>query len=134
MTAFSPRPANSQVSLARRIGLQKTSLNGFAARSGRIRSATRRPLSVKGDIGCARVLPGKAPFRLSVPDREHVHLRLPDGSNVIGLCRADAGGSRFLSPPPAGDLGHVVAVTGYVFLVIDELVANGLLRVRRPRR
>src|SRR5262249_50557261 len=62
------------------------------------------------DVRRARVLPGKAPLRFSLPDREHAHVRLP-GSNVVGLRRTNPRGRRFLPPSPAGDLGHIVAVT-----------------------
>src|SRR5215472_10799988 len=45
---FWPKPANSQVSCARCIGLQRARPEKFLARTGRIRSASRRPWSVKG--------------------------------------------------------------------------------------
>ena len=48
MTAAMPRPAKSQVSRARRIGLTKTRANASCASTGRNLSASRRPLSVKG--------------------------------------------------------------------------------------
>src|SRR6266516_1101440 len=37
------------------------------------------------------------------------------------------------TPSPAGDLGHVVAALVDVLLVLDQLVAARLLRVRRSR-
>ena len=60
MTALSPKPASSQVSRARCIGLQRTSPNALAASTGRIRSASRRPLSVNG----MSVVPVCWPLRL----------------------------------------------------------------------
>ena len=52
--------ANAQVSRARCIGLQRTSAKAFLASTGRICSASRRPLSVKG----MSVVPVCWPLRL----------------------------------------------------------------------
>src|SRR5271166_3551455 len=56
------------------------------------------------------------------------------GSDVVGLCRAHTYGGRFLPPPPAGDLGHVVAIPRDVLLVLDQSVADRLLGVSGPCR
>ena len=96
----------------------------------------RKPATVVGQRNVRRtgVLATEAPRRLPVPDREHVHVRLPPaGSDVIGLCRTNPRRSRLLPPPPAGDLGHIVAVPGDELLVVDELVADRLLGVGGPR-
>src|SRR6266536_2615450 len=131
MTALSPRPANSQVSRARCIGLQRTSQNAFAASIGCIRSASRRPLSVNG----MSVVPVCWPLRLHAvsPCRIANTFTFAPRSNVVGLCRTDPCESRFLSPPPTGDLGHIVAVSGDELLMVDELVADRLLGVSGPR-
>src|SRR5262249_28434715 len=55
------------------------------------------------------------------------------GSEVVSLCGTHPSGSRFLPPPPAGDLGHIVAVPGDELLVVDELVADRLLGVSGAR-
>src|SRR5947209_19366421 len=60
MTALLPSPANSQVSRARCIGLQRTRANACLASTGCIRSASRRPLSVNG----ISVVPVCCPLRL----------------------------------------------------------------------
>ena len=60
MTAVSPSPANAQVSRALCIGLTSTSANVCLASTGRICSASRRPLSVKG----MSVVPVCCPLRL----------------------------------------------------------------------
>jgi hypothetical protein len=60
MMALSPKPANLQVSRARCIGLQRTSSNTLVSSTGRIRSASRRPLSVNG----MSVVPVCWPLRL----------------------------------------------------------------------
>src|SRR5262245_50301490 len=52
-------------------------------------------------------------------------------SDIVGLCRAKTCSRRFLTPLPAGNLGHVVTISADVLLVVDELVADGLLRVCR---
>src|SRR5262249_16111521 len=57
----------------------------------------------------------------------------PPRSDVVGLCGTHPRGSRFLPPPPAGDLGHIVAVPGDELLVVDELVADRLLGVSGAR-
>ena len=49
------------------------------------------------DVRRPCVLLGKAPRRLPVPDREHVHVRSPRGSDVVGLCRI----GRLRKPLPA---------------------------------
>src|SRR6516165_8985168 len=68
-----------------------------------------------------------------MPDREHVHVRLPPaGSDVVCLCRANRRGSCLLPPSPACDLRHIVPVPGDECLVIDELVADGLLGIGGP--
>src|SRR5437773_11447012 len=131
MTALSPRPANSQVSRARCIGLQRTSPNTFAASTGRIRSASRRPLSVNG----MSVVPVCWPLRLHAVSPCLIANTFMFASvrlDVVGLCRADSRGRRLLPPPPAGDLGHVVAVPGDKPLVLDELVSDRLLGVSGP--
>src|SRR4029450_12247635 len=126
-----PRPANSQVSRARCIGLQRTSPNAFAASTGRIRSASRRPLSVNG----MSVVPVCWPLRLHAvsPCLIANTFTFAPRSNVVGPCRTDPCESRFLSPPPTGDLGHIVAVSGDELLMLDELVADRLLGVSGPR-
>src|SRR5580704_8318077 len=131
MTALSPKPASLQVSLARCIGLQSTSPNAFLASTGRIRCATRRPLSVSG----MSVAPVCCPLRLHAVSPCLIANRFtsPPRSDVVGLSRVDGRGSRFLAPPPAGDLGHVVAVAADVFLVVDELVADRLLGIGGAR-
>src|SRR6478736_1520005 len=121
MTALSPRPANSQVSRARPIGLQRTRPNGSATSTGRIRIAVRRPLSVKG----MSVFPVCRPLRLhavspcliaktfiSVP---------PAGLDVVGLGRANGRGKRLLPPSPARDLRHIVPIPGDEGPMVDEL-------------
>src|SRR5262249_2723931 len=57
----------------------------------------------------------------------------PPGSDVVGLCGTYPRGSRFLPPPPAGDLGHIVAVSADVLLVVDKFVADRLLGVSGAR-
>src|SRR5215472_15322663 len=132
MTATAPRPANLQVSRARCIGLQRTSVNASLASTGRIRWASRRPLSVNG----RSVVPVCWPQRLHAVSPcliANTFTFAPSGSDVVGLCRSDASGRRFLPPPPACDLGHVVAIPGNKLLVLDELVADRLLCISRPR-
>src|SRR6516225_577830 len=131
MTAFSPRPANSQVSRARCIGLQRTSANDLVASTGRIRCASRRPLSVSG----MSVVPVCCPLRLQAVSPCLIATTFTFASrrsDVIRLRRADPRGSRFLSPPPAGDLGHIVTVPSDELLVVDELVADRLFGVGGP--
>src|SRR6516165_3460513 len=131
MTAFSPKPANSQVSRARCIGLQRTSPNDLVASTGRIRCASWRPLSVSG----MSVVPVCCPLRLQAVSPcliANTFTFASQGSNVIRLRRADPCESRFLSPPPAGNLRHVVAVSRNEVLVVDELVADRLLGVGGP--
>jgi hypothetical protein len=60
VTPISPSPANAQVSRALCIGLTSTSANVCFASTGRICSASRRPLSVKG----MSVVPVCCPLRL----------------------------------------------------------------------
>ena len=60
MSAWSPRPESSQVSRARCSGLVSTSANFSLSSTGRIRSASRRPLAVKG----MSVVPVCCPLRL----------------------------------------------------------------------
>src|SRR5262249_15649485 len=50
-------------------------------------------------------------------------------SGVRAACTLD----RRAAPAPVDDLRHVVAVLGDVVLVLDQLVPDRLLRVRRPR-
>src|SRR5208337_3881537 len=135
MTALSPKPARSQVSRARCIGLQRTSANALAASTGRIRSASRRPLSVNG----MSVIPVCWPLRLQavspclIANTFTFASTSLTASDVIGLRRTNRRGSRFPSPGPAGDLGHIVPVSGDVFLVVDELIPDRLLGVGGPR-
>src|ERR1700747_1691490 len=133
MTATAPRPANSQVSRARCIGLQRTSVNASWASTGPSRSASRLPLSVNG----MSVVPVCCPLRLHAVSPCRIAktfiARSPAGSDVVGFRRTDPSGRRFLPPSPADNLRHVVAVSGNVFLVIDELVADCLLCISRPR-
>src|SRR5215468_2301702 len=128
MMAFSPRPANSQVSRARCIGLQRTSSNALVASTGRIRCASRRPFSVNG----MSVAPVCCPLRLHAVSPcliANTFTFASAGSNVVCLRRIDAHRCRFLPPPPAGDLGHIVAVPGDELLVVDEFVADRLFGV-----
>src|SRR5512139_275447 len=130
MTALSPKPASSQVSRARCIGLQRTSANASDASIGRIRFASRRPLSVNG----MSVVPVCWPLRLQAVSpcliaNTFTFSSRQRGSHVIGRCRTNRRGSRLLPPPPAGDVGHIVPVSGDVLLVIDELIPDGLLGV-----
>src|SRR5215467_4363008 len=114
------------------MGLHKTSSNAVLASTGLIRSASLRPLSVNG----MSVVPVCCPLRLHAvsPCRSRTHSRSPPpGSDVVGLCGTHPSGSRFLPPPPAGDLGHIVAVPGDELLVVDELVADRLLGVSGAR-
>src|SRR6267143_1035070 len=133
MTAVPPKPTNSHVSRARCIGLHSTSANVSLASTGRIRSASRLPFSVNG----ISVVPVCCPLRLHAVSpcliANTFTFASSTGSDVVGLCRTDCCGRRFLPPPPAGDLGHIVAVAGNKFLVIDELVADRLLGVSGPR-
>ena len=76
MTALSPKPASSQVSRARCIGLQRTQPKHI---SGKHRPhPLRKPAAVVGqrDVRRPSVLATEAPRRLPVPDREDVHVRL----------------------------------------------------------
>src|SRR5262249_17724350 len=57
----------------------------------------------------------------------------PPESDVVGLRRTDFCRRCLLPPPPAGDLGHIVAVSADELLVVVELVADRLLGVRGPR-
>src|SRR6516165_9675920 len=69
-----------------------------------------KPATVIGqwNVRCTGVLAAEAPRGLPMPDREHVHVRLPPaGSDVVSLRRTNRRRSRFLPPPPRGDLGHV---------------------------
>src|SRR5262249_12954570 len=132
MTALSPRPASSQVSRARCIGLQRTSANAFLASTGRIRCASQRPLSVNG----ISVVPVCCPLRLHAVSPcliANTFTFASPGSNVVRLCGKRPSGSRFLPPSPAGDLGHIVAVPADELLVVDELVADRLLGVSGAR-
>src|SRR3974390_2859467 len=54
-------------------------------------------------------------------------------SGVVRLCGPYWCGSRFPSPSPARDLGHVVAVLANELLMVDELVSDRLLGISRPR-
>src|SRR5215472_12988067 len=132
MTALSPRPANSQVSRARCIGLQRTSSNALVASTERIRSASWRTWSVNG----MSVVPVCWPLRLHAVSPcliANTFTFASAGSNVVGLCGTHPSGSRFLPPPPAGDLGHIVPIPGDELLVVDELVADRLLGVSGAR-
>src|SRR5262249_31608458 len=51
-------------------------------------------------------------------------------SDVVGLGGTGHFRACFLSPPPARDLRHVVAVPADVCLVVDQLVADRLFGVR----
>src|SRR6516165_7342959 len=108
MTATAPRPANSQVSRARCIGLQRTSVNASLASTGRSRSASRLPLSVNGmsvvPVCCPLRLHAVSPCRIA----KTVMARSPTGSDVVGFRRTDSRGCRFLPPSPADNLRHVV--------------------------
>src|SRR5690242_809587 len=131
MMAPSPRPANSHVSLARCIGLQSTSPKGLFSSTALIRSSRLRPLAVNG----MSVVPVCCPLRLhSVSPclMANTFMFVSPASDVVGLGRTDTCRCRFLSPPPARDLRHVVAVSANEFLVVDELVADGLLGVSGP--
>src|SRR5262249_3554898 len=132
MMALSPRPANSQVSRARCIGLQRTSSNALVASTGRIRCASRRPFSVNGIsvvlVCCPPRLHAVSPCLIA-----NTFTFASAGSNVVGLCGTHPSGSRFLPPPPAGDLGHIVPIPGDELLMVDELVADRLLRVGGAR-
>ena len=58
----------------------------------------------------------------------HLALRL----NIISFGRSAAGLELIVpGPPPATNLRHVVAVPVDVLLVIDELVVNRLLEIRK---
>src|SRR6516164_5532609 len=133
MTATAPRPASSQVSRARCIGLQRTSVNDSLASTGRSCSASRLPLSVNGisvvPVCCPLRLHAVSPCRIAKTFMARPSVR----SDVVCFCRTDSCGCRFLPPSPADNLRHVVAVPGNVFLVVDELVADRLLCIRRPR-
>src|SRR3954466_6538459 len=128
MTALLPSPASSQVSHARCIGLQRPSVNASLASTGRIRSASRRPLSVNGmsvvPVCCSLRLHAVSPCLIA-----KTFTFASFASDVVGLRRPDARRRRLLSPPPAGDLGHVIAVAGDEPLVVDQLVADCLLGV-----
>src|SRR5690348_5009942 len=54
-------------------------------------------------------------------------------SDVVGLRRTDISDRRRLSPRPALDLRHIVAVPADVLLVFYELVADRLLGIGSPR-
>src|SRR5262249_13314572 len=131
-TALSPKPASSQVSLARCMGLHRTSSNAVLASTGLIRSANLRPLSVSG----MSVVPVCCPLKLHAVSPcliANTCTSASVASDVVGLGRFNPCRSRLLPPPPAGDLGHVVAVSTDVLLVIDELVADRLLAVSSTR-
>src|ERR1700757_3794290 len=126
MTATSPSPANAQVSRALCIGLTSTGVTASLASTGRICSASCRPLSVKG----MSVVPVCCPLRLHAVSPcliAKTFTLVSSRLNVCGLGRPPPRGSRFLPPPPAGDLGHIVTVTGDKPLVVNELVADRLL-------
>src|SRR5262249_25461694 len=53
--------------------------------------------------------------------------------DIVPLGRGASGSGLLATPAPPGDLGHVVAVLADVLLVLDRLVADRLLRVRRSR-
>src|SRR5205814_6814875 len=132
MTAVLPSPASSQVSRARCIGLQRTSVNSSLASTGRIRSASRRPESVNG----MSVVPVCCPLRLHAVSPcliAKTFTFASFASDVVGLRRPDARRRRLLSPSPAGDLWQVIAVAGNELLVVDKLVADRLLRIRGAR-
>src|SRR5215467_1849730 len=130
--ALSLSPANSHVSRARCIGLQRTSSNAFLVSTGRIRSASRRPLSVNG----TSVVPVCCPVRLHnvspclIANTSMVTSAVLD---VVGLSGTDRCRACFLTPPPARDLWHVVAVSADVCLVVDQLVADRLFGVGGSR-
>src|SRR5438045_1763340 len=132
MTALLPSPANSQVSRARCMGLQRTRANACLASTGCIRSASRRPLSVNG----MSVVPVCCPLRLHAVSPcliAKTFTVASFASDVVGLGRADGRSCSLLPPSPAGNLGHVIAVPGNVLLVVDELVADCLLGISGPR-
>src|SRR5437763_9918449 len=131
MAALLPSPASSHVSRARCIGLQRTSANVCLASTGRIRSASRRPLSVNG----MSVVPVCCPLRLHAVSPcliAKTFTFASFASDVVGLGRPDVRSRSLLPPSPTGNLGHVIAIPGNVLLVVDELVANRLLRIGGP--
>jgi hypothetical protein len=131
MTAAAPRPANSQVSRARCIGLQRTSENDSLASTGRMRSASRRLLSVKGMsvVPCA----DRSSSTRSPRVGSRIHSCLPSGSRCYLLLSnaLPPPASQPAAPTSARDLGHVVTIAGNVLLVVNEFVPDRLLGVGR---
>src|SRR5215467_14809613 len=98
------------------MGLHKTSSNAVLASTGLIRSASLRPLSVSG----MSVVPVCCPLRLHAVSPcliANTSTGALPVSDVVGLGRRGVRRRGLLSPPPAGDLGHVVAVAADIFLV-----------------
>src|SRR5262249_37479738 len=67
----------------------------------------RKPTAVVGqrDVRRPRVLPGKAPRRLPVPDREHIHVRLRQGQTLsasVERTAAEAASCPHLQPVISG--------------------------------
>src|SRR5690349_16520670 len=69
-----------------------------------------------------------APFRLTWPIAS-TSTFASTASDVVGFCRRRSCRPGVLPPFPARDLRHVIAVPENVFAVLDELVADCLLRV-----
>src|SRR6478736_1237993 len=57
----------------------------------------------------------------------------PATLDIVCLGRASGRRSCLLPPSPAGDLRHIVPIPGDERLVVDELVADGLLGIGSPR-
>ena len=118
------KPASSQVSRARCIGLQRTSANVSARVPAASASPSRRPLSVNG----MSVVPVCWPLRLQAVSpcliANTFTFSSPSRSDVVGRCRTNRRGSRLLPPPPAGDLGHIVPVP-----VMNSLWSMSLSRI-----
>ena len=76
MTAASLRPANSQVSRARCIGLTKTRERLLGEHRAQPFGEPTLVIG-QGHIRCARMLTAQAPRRLAMPDHKHVHVPIP---------------------------------------------------------
>src|SRR4029450_7085127 len=112
----------------------------------------RAPVLGQRNIRRARVLAAETPRGLPVADHVDRLLALchrlapanPGASSARGrpapaseirggISAGPLGALAVARPAPLPDLGHVLAVPGDVLLVLDQLVANGLLGVRGAR-
>src|SRR5262245_50598719 len=134
MVAGTPRPSSGQwgAPVPADPGPVRPSLRPVSGWQRGEECACRRPPVLRTKDILTHVTLPRASTSLPL-DREHVR-RSQAGSDIVGFRRTNRRcGGRLLSPPPAGDLGHVVTIAGDELLMVDELVADRLLGVGGPR-